>query len=89
MIIDCHIHFEGLELYDKLMADMESNGVEKFNVLVVDRVRDDPDSYKLPHALWLKALHRDRVFVFVVVIVFVFTVVFVFVFVVVFVVVLC
>ena len=46
------------------MADMEANHVAPFNVLVMGRDQDEPDCDKLAHALWLKARHPDRVYVF-------------------------
>jgi predicted TIM-barrel fold metal-dependent hydrolase len=63
-IIDNHIHFMRLDVEDRLLRDMEINGVSQFCVLDVGCDQDAPDTHKLAHALWLKSRHPERVFVF-------------------------
>lgn len=64
MIVDGHIHFETLDAYGKLMAEMQRSGFEQFNVLDVGRISGAADGQKLAHGLWLKQKHPDWVFLF-------------------------
>ena len=64
MIIDGHVHFDGPQAYDALMADMKRTGVDQFSVLVYEPQSEDPDAYMLPAGLWLKMKHPERVYLF-------------------------
>jgi predicted TIM-barrel fold metal-dependent hydrolase len=64
MIVDCHVHFDGLDLYDKMLADQERTGADQFNIVVTPRWGDGDDGGRLAAALWFKRRHPDRVYVF-------------------------
>jgi predicted TIM-barrel fold metal-dependent hydrolase len=64
MIIDCHTHFNNLTHYDAMIADQRRTGCDQFNILVFEKLTSTPDSLKMPHALWFKHKHPERVYVF-------------------------
>jgi len=64
MIVDCHVHFAGPHVYDKMLADQEQTGVDQFNIVVTGRYDERSDPLKLAKALWFKQRRPDRVYVF-------------------------
>ena len=69
--IDCHVHFgpatesQSIEdLYHKMLGDMDSSGIEKFNILVAERLDDGSCQENLTNALWFKARQPERAYVF-------------------------
>jgi predicted TIM-barrel fold metal-dependent hydrolase len=64
MIIDCHVHFGGVSVYDEMLADQERTGVDQFNIVVTPRLVEGDDPNKLANALWFKRQCPDRVYVF-------------------------
>jgi len=63
MIVDCHTHFDGAALYDKMLADQRRTGADQFNIVVVPRTGDRAD-WPMAAALWFKRRQPDRVYVF-------------------------
>jgi predicted TIM-barrel fold metal-dependent hydrolase len=64
MVIDGHVHFDGPEAYNALIADMKRTGADQFNVLIYEPQSEDPDAYRQAAGLWLKMKHPDRVYLF-------------------------
>jgi hypothetical protein len=64
MIIDCHVHFGGVGLYEKMLSDQRRTGADAFNIVVVPRLSEADDPARLACALWFKRRHPDRVYVF-------------------------
>jgi len=64
MIIDCHVHFGGVDLHDKMLADQERTGVDRFNIVVTPVLGEASDPGKFADALWFKRRHPDSVYVF-------------------------
>ena len=64
MIIDCHVHFDGVKLADRMVADQRNTGADRFNVVVTPRYRADVSPDRLAWALWLKRRMPDSVYVF-------------------------
>lgn len=64
MIVDCHVHFGGVDLYDKMLADHERTGVDRFNIVVTPCMGAEGEQPKLAHALWFKRRRPDSVYVF-------------------------
>ncbi len=64
MIVDCHVHFDGIDLYDRMLADQQRTGVDRFNIVVTPRLSAEPGAFRLAEALWFKRRHPDRVYVF-------------------------
>jgi predicted TIM-barrel fold metal-dependent hydrolase len=63
MIVDGHVHFGGIDLYDKMMADMARGGFDRFCIQVSPRVTRE-SGFTLADAVWFKHRHPDRVYVF-------------------------
>jgi hypothetical protein len=42
MIVDCHVHFDGVDLYDRMLADQQRTGVDRFNIVVTPRLSAGP-----------------------------------------------
>jgi len=64
MIVDCHVHFDGVELYDRMIADQRRTGVDQFNIVITPRLSAADDVDRLAAALWFKRRHPDSVYVF-------------------------
>jgi predicted TIM-barrel fold metal-dependent hydrolase len=64
MIIDCHVHFDGVKLADRMLADQWATGADRFNVVVTPRYNAETSPDRLAWALWLKRRFPDRVYVF-------------------------
>ncbi|HUS91658.1 MAG TPA: amidohydrolase family protein [Phycisphaerae bacterium] len=64
MIVDCHVHFDGVGLYDQMIEDQRRTGVDRFNIVITPQThrRQGPD--RLAAALWVKRKHPDSVYVF-------------------------
>ena len=69
--IDCHVHFgpatesQSIEdLYQKMMDDMDGSGIDKFNILVAERLGDKSCREELKDALWFKEKQPERAYVF-------------------------
>src|ERR1035437_5354570 len=62
MIIDGHVHFDGPEFHDALMADIKRTGAEQLAVLMYEPQSRQPDDFHLAAGMWLKAKHPDRVY---------------------------
>ena len=67
MIVDCHVHFDGVDLYDKMIADQQQTGADRFNIVITPRLGAD-DRHgthdRLAAALWVKRRHPETVYVF-------------------------
>lgn len=63
MIVDCHVHFGGIDLYDKMLADQERTGADRFNIAVTPRC-GAPGEFRLAEALWFKRRRPESVYVF-------------------------
>ena len=64
MIVDCHTHFNNFDAYDAMMTDTQNTGAGQFAILVFEKLTAEPDNFKLPHGLWFKLRHPDRVYLF-------------------------
>ncbi|HWL51629.1 MAG TPA: amidohydrolase family protein [Chthoniobacteraceae bacterium] len=64
MIVDAHIHFEALEVYDRQLADLEYGGADQFCVLVMDRLGNAPDAFRQAQGIWMKSQNPGRAFLF-------------------------
>jgi len=64
VIIDCHTHFNDLRHYEHMLTDQKNQGAEQFVILVIEKLGGGRDSFKLPHALWFKHRHPEKVYVF-------------------------
>ena len=62
MIIDCHTHFNGIELYDAMMRDQKAQEADQFVILVLEKL--GRGGFPLPEALWFKHRHPEMVHVF-------------------------
>jgi predicted TIM-barrel fold metal-dependent hydrolase len=64
MIIDCHVHFGGVDLHEKMLDDQRRTGVDRFNIVVTPSMGAEGEQPKLAHALWFKRRHPESVYVF-------------------------
>ena len=71
MIIDAHVHFGATDgsdrlddLHDKMIADVEAAGIDRFAIAVPERAGGKQHLYRMADALWFKNRHPDRVYVF-------------------------
>ena len=64
MIVDSHVHFDGIDLYEKMLEDQRRTGVDRFSIAVTPRLSEADDPRKLAHALWLKRRCPESVYVF-------------------------
>ena len=69
--IDCHTHFgpatasQSIEyLYQRMLSDMDGSGIEKFVILIHERLGDKSCRENLTNALWFKDRQPERVYVF-------------------------
>jgi hypothetical protein len=60
-IIDCHTHLYGIEQESRMLAIADAAGIAQMNLLAHHYAGDDP---WLPPALYMKARHPGRFFVF-------------------------
>jgi len=64
MVIDGHVHFDGPEFHDALMADMKRTGAEQFTVLIYEPQGKDAEAYRQAAGLWLKMKHWFQAYPF-------------------------
>jgi predicted TIM-barrel fold metal-dependent hydrolase len=62
MLIDGHIHFTSLDVYDLLMRDLKRTGATHFNILVYEQ--SFGEDFKQAHGIWLKMKHPDTAYLF-------------------------
>jgi predicted TIM-barrel fold metal-dependent hydrolase len=63
MLIDGHIHFDSLDVYELLMRDLKHTGATHFNILVYEP-QSFGNEFKQAHGIWLKLKHPDTAYLF-------------------------
>ena len=64
MIVDCHVHFDGPDVYDNMIDDQRRTGADRFNIVCVGHYGDVDGYATLAKALWFKRRHPESVYVF-------------------------
>jgi predicted TIM-barrel fold metal-dependent hydrolase len=58
------VHFDGVKLADRMLADQKATGADRFNIVITPRFKADISPDRLAWALWFKRRMPDSVYVF-------------------------